>query len=165
MEDLQKLASKLPWTNALKVWKLNTSLKKKRGPHRRPQGPKGKGLRGRNFRDRGKANKDDVETDTMETVTAEIEKLQLEPQAPTTGQGVGEAGSPDLENSPLGEQQEVEGQEPVPKVLKFRVTCSRAGDKHSFSSNEAARDFGGAVQDFFLWKADMTKFDIEVKIT
>uniref|UniRef100_A0A674CAC6 THUMP domain containing 3 n=1 Tax=Salmo trutta TaxID=8032 RepID=A0A674CAC6_SALTR len=134
LEDLQKLASKLPWTNALKVWKLNTSLKKKRGPHRRPQGPKGKGRR-------------------------EIEKLQLEP---TTGQGVGEAGSPDLENSPLGEQQEVEGQEPVPKVLKFRVTCSRAGDKHSFSSNEAARDFGGAVQDFFLWKADMTKFDIEV---
>ncbi|KAK7916706.1 hypothetical protein WMY93_012467 [Mugilogobius chulae] len=48
------------------------------------------------------------------------------------------------------------------KVLKFRVTCSRAGDKHSFSSNEAARDFGGAVQEHFLWKADMTKFDIEV---
>ncbi|XP_055770996.1 THUMP domain-containing protein 3 [Salvelinus fontinalis] len=164
LEDLQKLASKLAWTNALKVWKLNTSLKKKRGPHRRPQGPKGKGRRGRDFRDRGKANKDVVEMDTMETVTAEIEKLQLEPQAPTTGQGgwVGETGSPDLENSPLGEQQEVEGQEPGPKVLKFRVTCSRAGDKHSFSSNEAARDFGGAVQDFFQWKADMTKFDIEV---
>ncbi|CAH2312144.1 THUMP domain-containing 3 [Pelobates cultripes] len=47
-------------------------------------------------------------------------------------------------------------------VLKFRVTCNRAGDKHSFTSNEAARDFGGAVQDHFQWKADMTNFDIEV---
>lgn len=51
---------------------------------------------------------------------------------------------------------------PEAKVIKFRVTCSRAGDKHSFSSNEAARDFGGAVQEFFQWKADMTKFDVEV---
>lgn len=51
---------------------------------------------------------------------------------------------------------------PEAKAIKFRVTCSRAGDKHSFSSNEAARDFGGAVQEFFQWKADMTKFDVEV---
>ncbi len=47
--------------------------------------------------------------------------------------------------------------------LKFRVTCNRAGDKHCFTSNDAARDFGGAVQEFFQWKADMTKFDVEVK--
>ncbi|XP_053576749.1 tRNA (guanine(6)-N2)-methyltransferase THUMP3 [Bombina bombina] len=47
-------------------------------------------------------------------------------------------------------------------TLKFRVTCNRAGDKHSFTSNDAARDFGGAVQDHFQWKADMTNFDIEV---
>ncbi|XP_015284083.1 PREDICTED: THUMP domain-containing protein 3-like, partial [Gekko japonicus] len=48
------------------------------------------------------------------------------------------------------------------QVLKFRVTCNRAGGNHSFTSNEAARDFGGAVQDFFQWKADMTNFDVEV---
>ncbi|RXM28411.1 THUMP domain-containing protein 3, partial [Acipenser ruthenus] len=54
-----------------------------------------------------------------------------------------------------------DGQE-ASKLLKFRVTCNRAGEKHNFTSNEAARDFGGAVQDFFLWKPDMTKFDIEV---
>ncbi|KAK6321312.1 hypothetical protein J4Q44_G00082880 [Coregonus suidteri] len=102
LEDLQKLASKLPWTNALKAraW------------------------------------------------------------------GRGEAGSPDLENSPQSAQQTVEGQEPEgqeprAKVLKLCVTCSRAGDKHSFSPNETTRDFGGAVQDFFQWKADMIKFDIE----
>ncbi|KAM4652888.1 tRNA (guanine(6)-N(2))-methyltransferase THUMP3 [Discoglossus pictus] len=47
-------------------------------------------------------------------------------------------------------------------VLKFRVTCSRAGDNHSFTSNDAARDFGGAVQDHFKWKADMKNFDVEV---
>lgn len=30
-----------------------------------------------------------------------------------------------------------------PEVLKFRVTCNRAGEKHCFSSNEAAkRDLG-----------------------
>ncbi|XP_069592311.1 tRNA (guanine(6)-N2)-methyltransferase THUMP3 isoform X1 [Ranitomeya imitator] len=50
----------------------------------------------------------------------------------------------------------------VSNILKFRVTCNRAGDKHSFTSNEAARDFGGAVQEHFLWKADMTNFDVEV---
>jgi len=50
-----------------------------------------------------------------------------------------------------------------PEVLKFRVTCNRAGEKHCFSSNEAARDFGGAVQDYFKWKADMTNFDVEVR--
>jgi hypothetical protein len=48
------------------------------------------------------------------------------------------------------------------QVLKFRVTCSRAGEKHCFTSNEAARDFGGAVQEYFKWKADMTNFDVEV---
>uniref|UniRef100_A0A4W3KB21 THUMP domain containing 3 n=1 Tax=Callorhinchus milii TaxID=7868 RepID=A0A4W3KB21_CALMI len=47
-------------------------------------------------------------------------------------------------------------------LLRFRVTCNRAGDKHSFTSMEAARNFGGAVQDMFQWKADMTKFDVEV---
>uniref|UniRef100_A0AAY5K2U2 THUMP domain containing 3 n=1 Tax=Esox lucius TaxID=8010 RepID=A0AAY5K2U2_ESOLU len=125
LEDLQKLASKLPWSDALKVWNMNTTLKKKRGPHRQPQGPR-------------------------------------ELEAPTADQGEGAGGvrTPALEI--LGEQQEVPGQELGAKVLKFRVTCNRAGDKHSFSSNEAARDFGGAVQELFQWKADMTKFDIEV---
>uniref|UniRef100_A0A3P8PSC1 Ribosomal RNA large subunit methyltransferase K/L-like methyltransferase domain-containing protein n=1 Tax=Astatotilapia calliptera TaxID=8154 RepID=A0A3P8PSC1_ASTCA len=48
---------------------------------------------------------------------------------------------------------EQDSQEAAPeaRVIKFRVTCNRA-----------ARDFGGAVQEFFQWKADMTKFDIEV---
>ncbi|KAM4722749.1 tRNA (guanine(6)-N(2))-methyltransferase THUMP3-like [Rhinophrynus dorsalis] len=47
-------------------------------------------------------------------------------------------------------------------VLKFRVTCNRAGDKHSFTSNEVEMWFGGAIQEHFQWKADMTNFDVEV---
>lgn len=46
--------------------------------------------------------------------------------------------------------------------LKFRVTCNRAGEKHIVTSMEVAREFGGAVQDLFKWKADMTRFDVEV---
>ena len=60
------------------------------------------------------------------------------------------------------ETEESSKEETDPEVLKFRVTCNRAGEKHCFSSNEAARDFGGAVQDYFKWKADMTNFDVEV---
>lgn len=73
-------------------------------------------------------------------------------------------GQLEAESAADAEPCEQDSQEAAPeaKVIKFRVTCNRAGDKHSFSSNEAARDFGGAVQEFFQWKADMTKFDIEV---
>lgn len=49
-----------------------------------------------------------------------------------------------------------------PQGLKFRVTCNSAGEKHCFTSNEAARDFPGAVQDYFKWKPDMTNFDVEI---
>ena len=43
-------------------------------------------------------------------------------------------------------------------MLKFRVTCIRTGEKHCFTSNEAARDFGM----LFKWKADITNSDIEI---
>lgn len=56
-------------------------------------------------------------------------------------------------------------EETEPQVQKFRVTCNRAGEKHCFTSNEAARDFGGSVQEYFKWKADMTNFDVEVGIS
>uniref|UniRef100_A0AAY5L3J8 THUMP domain containing 3 n=1 Tax=Esox lucius TaxID=8010 RepID=A0AAY5L3J8_ESOLU len=147
LEDLQKLASKLPWSDALKVWNMNTTLKKKRGPHRQPQGPRGRG--------RGKANKVTLETDTMQTETIEADIVETDTVETDTV-------VTDTVVTDTVETDEVPGQELGAKVLKFRVTCNRAGDKHSFSSNEAARDFGGAVQELFQWKADMTKFDIEV---
>ena len=88
--------------------------------------------------------------DEGDAVVTTTEKVQREPDAP---QGKEEGGS---------SHEEEELEDDATKPLKFRVTCSRAGDKHSFASNEAARDFGGAVQEFFQWKADMTKFDVEV---
>ncbi|KAM6980742.1 tRNA (guanine(6)-N(2))-methyltransferase THUMP3 [Aplochiton taeniatus] len=144
LKDLMELASKLPWTNSLEVWKINNTLKKKKWRRRGANGTKGK--------PKNKANKEAVDE-----VTSATEQLQLEPEASAEDQGE-ELASPDVDSSP----QDSEESAAEDKVTKFRVTCSRAGDKHSFSSNEAARDFGGAVQEFFQWKADMTKFDVEV---
>uniref|UniRef100_A0A665VT47 THUMP domain-containing protein n=1 Tax=Echeneis naucrates TaxID=173247 RepID=A0A665VT47_ECHNA len=137
--ELQQLASTLPWTNALEVWKQNGTLKKKKG-HRR----------GGNTA-KSKPNCEGVGGSMAST---EQQELPQENSAPEGWAGDTQA----METSTQDSDETGHGS----KLIKFRVTCNRAGDKHSFSSNEAARDFGGAVQEFFQWKADMTKFDIEV---
>ncbi|KAG9353261.1 hypothetical protein JZ751_017837 [Albula glossodonta] len=152
LEDFQKLASKLPWTNPLEVWRQNNSVKKKRC--RRKGGSSSK----------ARANANSSRKDGVEAVTLETESLRLESEMPENASGELE-GDPTLEDGASGEaDNNAEGREEgeSEQLLKFRVTCNRAGDKHTFTSNEAARDFGGAIQDFFLWKPDMTKFDIEV---
>lgn len=116
---------------------MNNSLKKKRSRRRGAAVPKPKPC------------------DASET-----EKPQAEPDEAQLKEKPGSA-CPEQEPSPEGTQ-DSDIQETEAKPLKFRVTCNRAGDKHSFTSNDAARDFGGAVQEFFQWKADMTKFDVEV---
>uniref|UniRef100_A0A8C9WNQ8 THUMP domain containing 3 n=1 Tax=Scleropages formosus TaxID=113540 RepID=A0A8C9WNQ8_SCLFO len=146
LKDLQDLASKLPWTNPLEVWKLNNVLKKRRWRRR-----------GANV-SRPNPSSDGAKEGTQEgAADTETQSLEAEPEQPgrveedyEDNQGQQDKGSAET------------GAEGTPGVLKFRVTCNRAGDKHSFTSNEAARDFGGAVQEFFQWKADMTKFDVEV---
>ena len=45
---------------------------------------------------------------------------------------------------------------------KFRVTCTRTGNKHSFSSPEAAAKFGGGINDWLGWRVDLSNPDIEV---
>lgn len=141
MEELQQLASKLPWTNALEVWKLNRTLKKKKG-----------------YRKGGNGTKIKPNSEANDATVDDTEQQEL-PQAASAAETQTKAENmPDVESSMQGSEQAA----PEANLIKFRVTCSRAGDKHSFSSNEAARDFGGAVQEFFQWKADMTKFDIEV---
>ncbi|KAK5603950.1 THUMP domain-containing protein 3 [Crenichthys baileyi] len=142
LSELQELASKLPWTNALEVWRLNRTLKKKKG-HRKV----------------GNTTKAKSNTEASD-VAAAAEVVQHElPEETSAADGDAKAErTPDSETC----QQDLDENAPGAKLIKFRVTCNRAGDKHSFSSNEAARDFGGAVQEFFQWKADMTKFDIEV---
>ncbi|XP_014255840.1 THUMP domain-containing protein 3-like [Cimex lectularius] len=47
-------------------------------------------------------------------------------------------------------------------ILKYRVTCYRAGTQHSFSSMEAAAEFGGRLQDTFNWTVDLTRFDLNI---
>ncbi|XP_076870456.1 tRNA (guanine(6)-N(2))-methyltransferase THUMP3 [Brachyhypopomus gauderio] len=135
LSDLQQLPPTLPWANAMEVWKMNNSLKKRRGRRRGPVAA------------RPKPSGD----------TADPEKLGDDPDAPAVEVKQDDGREADPDPDPEERGQEVEAQ-----PLKFRVTCSRAGDKHSFTSNDAARDFGGAVQEFFQWKADMTKFDVEV---
>ncbi|KAM8867524.1 tRNA (guanine(6)-N(2))-methyltransferase THUMP3 [Synchiropus picturatus] len=139
LADLQQLASKLPWNSALKVWELNRSFKKKKSQRKGGNGTKVKS-----------------NNELMDSAVSGSEQLE-QPQVPVEEDGH-KGSTSDVEMITF----ETEEAAPEAKVLKFRVTCSRAGDKHSFSSNEAARDFGGAVQEFFQWKADMTKFDVEV---
>lgn len=142
LSELQELASKLPWTNALEVWKLNRAVKKRKA-HRK----------GENSSSSSKGPPDHEDKDTTSANT----ELMEAPQEESSAEGQTE-GSPDTDPAALNSDDAAT----KARTLKFRVTCNRAGDKHSFSSNDAARDFGGAVQEFFQWKADMTKFDIEV---
>ncbi|XP_063147693.1 tRNA (guanine(6)-N2)-methyltransferase THUMP3 [Candoia aspera] len=164
LKDLEGLVKKLPWTNSLEVWKLNTSLKKRKT--RRNKGNHHSHAK----KEKLKKNKDQEGNEELQKPvqndfksaevqdpenTNEIEPSdddeQSEPKEELTsnGENRNEAGD--------GRKHEMEAE-----TLKFRVTCNRAGDNHNFKSDEAARDFGGAVQDFFQWKADMTNFDVEV---
>ena len=51
-----------------------------------------------------------------------------------------------------------------PLMPLFRATCYRSGTNHSFGSPDAARNFGGSVQDYFGWNVKMKNFDVEVVI-
>ncbi|KAM4582233.1 tRNA (guanine(6)-N(2))-methyltransferase THUMP3 isoform 1-T2 [Fundulus diaphanus] len=146
LNELQELASKLPWTNALEVWRLNRTLKKRKG-HRK----------GGNAT-RAKSNAESSDVAAAAAAAAEGAQPELPQGTSPADSGTQAEITADSEMC----QQDSQETAAEAKVIKFRVTCNRAGDRHSFSSNEAARDFGGAVQEFFQWKADMTKFDIEV---
>lgn len=47
-------------------------------------------------------------------------------------------------------------------IPSFRVTATRGGTGHQFSSVEAAAKFGGSVNDLFHWRVDLSNADIEV---
>ncbi|XP_013378720.1 THUMP domain-containing protein 3 [Lingula anatina] len=49
-----------------------------------------------------------------------------------------------------------------PNLPKFRATCYRTGNNHSFQSMEAASQFGGTIQDYFGWNVDLKNHDLEV---
>ncbi|NXN92908.1 THUM3 protein, partial [Rhinopomastus cyanomelas] len=177
LKDLEDLVKKLPWTDPLKVWELNNSLKKKKTKRKKHgvQSTVSKEKPGDGGEEEGSDQKDgsqqedsaenaagvDVEPmsghDTEKTQGLASQNGKEEDNGQTDAREESQAGSGSKITAGDGRAGEGEA-----KVLKFRVTCNRAGDKHSFTSNEAARDFGGAVQEHFQWKADMTNFDVEV---
>lgn len=159
----------------MKVWELNNSLKKRKTKRRKHH------LQNAASKEKLHGDGEEEGSDHRDTSTQEDSAQNAARAEPASGQDTGETQG---EASRNGEEEENEqsdskeelqagagsetvagegkGSEGEAKVLKFRVTCNRAGDKHSFTSNEAARDFGGAVQEHFQWKADMTHFDVEV---
>ena len=48
------------------------------------------------------------------------------------------------------------------RSITFRATCTRHGRKHSFTSQEAAKHFGGGLAQYFGWKVQLKHPDIEV---
>ncbi|NWR46417.1 THUM3 protein, partial [Regulus satrapa] len=177
LKDLEDLVKKLPWTGPLKVWELNNSLKKKKTKRKKHnlQSPASREKLSDGGEEGGadQNNTDEQEDCAQNTVDVEPTGGQdtENPQGVPSRNGVeeeedneqsdvkAEARASSESGTEAGEALAGEGEA---KVLRFRVTCNRAGDKHSFTSNEAARDFGGAVQEHFQWKADMTNFDVEV---
>ncbi|XP_021398243.2 tRNA (guanine(6)-N(2))-methyltransferase THUMP3 isoform X1 [Lonchura striata] len=172
LKDLEDLVKKLPWTDPLKVWELNNSLKKKKTKRKKHslQSPASRGKLSDGGEEGGadQNSTSDQEDCAQNPVSVEPTDGQdtENPQGVTSRNGVEEEEDNEQSDVKAGAQASSESEtkagEGEAKVLRFRVTCNRAGDKHSFTSNEAARDFGGAVQEHFQWKADMTNFDVEV---
>lgn len=156
LKDFEELAGKLPWSDPLKVWKINTNFKKKKTKRKKinQNSSKEKIDNGGDKRDEREIKKELTNNALDSHILDYYEKPAIKEEISTL---VGD----DLASC-KNETDESSKEETDPEVLKFRVTCNRAGEKHCFSSNEAARDFGGAVQDYFKWKADMTNFDVEV---
>ncbi|XP_039334509.2 tRNA (guanine(6)-N(2))-methyltransferase THUMP3 isoform X3 [Saimiri boliviensis] len=157
LKDFEDLAGKLPWSNPLKVWKINDSFKKKKAKHKKINQKSSKGKI-----NNGQEVKIDQRNDKKDFTSHALDSHILDYyENPAIREEVSTLVGDDLASC-KDETDESSKEETEPQVLKFRVTCNRAGDKHCFTSNEAARDFGGAVQDYFKWKADMTNFDVEV---
>uniref|UniRef100_A0A6I8RQQ6 THUMP domain containing 3 n=1 Tax=Xenopus tropicalis TaxID=8364 RepID=A0A6I8RQQ6_XENTR len=183
LKDLGDLAEKLPWESALSAWELNNSLKKRKKRKKpgypgkekkqpvtvsgaetpREEGADTEQSRGSLERE-SLQDEDSVEHPREEGATDKIsEEMQDSPKTLPSSVAEGQGTqNPDKEADTPPDSEGKDNGTASGNVLKFRVTCNRAGDKHSFTSNDAARDFGGAVQEHFQWKADMTNFDVEV---
>lgn len=153
LKDFEELAGKLAWSDPLQVWRINTNFKKKK-TKRKKLNPSV-----------SKEKLEDGQGEKLERGAKEAASRPSGPhfldryENPAIRDDVSTRVGDDLA---LGGDEAEENLKAEPEVLKFRVTCNRAGEKHCFTSNEAARDFGGAVQELFKWKADMTNFDVEV---
>lgn len=151
----------------MEVWKLNTNLKKRKTKWKKgsqQSNPK------KDKPEDARSEEGAVSNELPDLTVSELESAEVQdpestdemlPQEDDDQSDSKEDVTSNGENK--NESGDCKKHEMKDDPLKFRVTCNRAGDNHSFKSNEAARDFGGAVQDFFQWKADMTNFDVEVQ--
>uniref|UniRef100_A0ABI7VXP6 THUMP domain-containing protein n=1 Tax=Felis catus TaxID=9685 RepID=A0ABI7VXP6_FELCA len=156
LKDFEELAGKLPWSEPLKVWNVNTSFKKKKTKRKKINQNSSK-----EKIDNGQGDKADERDDKKGFTNKTLDSHILDYyENPAIKEEISTLVGDDLASCKDETDEGSKGE--TPEVLKFRVTCNRAGEKHCFSSNEAARDFGGGVQDYFKWKADMTNFDVEV---
>ncbi|XP_006152561.1 THUMP domain-containing protein 3 [Tupaia chinensis] len=157
LKDFEGLTGKLPWSDPLKVWKINTSFKKRKTKRKKINQNSNKGKT-----ENGQGDKLDERDVKKDSTNNALDSHILDCyENPAIKEEVSTLVGDDLASC-KDETDENTKEETEPQVIKFRVTCNRAGEKHCFTSNEAARDFGGAVQDHFKWKADMTNFDVEV---
>ncbi|XP_078399940.1 tRNA (guanine(6)-N(2))-methyltransferase THUMP3 [Cetorhinus maximus] len=187
LEDLRQLAGQLLWACPLKVWESNNSLKKRKGQRRKGSRGGNPGLEASQETDKNKdsqlapvpsgqtATRDQLpvmmglassDSEASGDQPCEIEEVTLHSSSAVTDQmelNDRAKVSPEELLSNRGKDTAAgEDEGKACGLLRFRVTCNRSGEKHSFTSMEAAREFGGAVQDLFKWKADMTKFDVEI---
>lgn len=157
LRDFEELAGKLPWSDPLKVWQINTTFKKKKAKRRKANQSAGK-----EKADCGQGDKADEKDGKKKHASSTSDSHILDYyENPAIKEEISTLVG-DVLSSCKDETGQSLREETEPQVQKFRVTCNRAGEKHCFTSNEAARDFGGAIQEYFKWKADMTNFDVEV---
>ncbi|XP_072328194.1 tRNA (guanine(6)-N2)-methyltransferase THUMP3 isoform X3 [Scyliorhinus torazame] len=184
LEDLRQLAGQLLWVCPLTVWELNNSLKKRKGQRRKGSQGENPGLEASQETD---ANKDGLMEPVPFAQTTTGDQLPVSTRNPPSDTETSGNQPPEIKElssdtrtnqmelndrasvSPEGLPSDKDINTAIAEaggracgLLRFRVTCNRSGEKHSFTSMEAAREFGGAVQDLFQWKADMTKFDVEI---
>uniref|UniRef100_A0A2K5PUP5 THUMP domain-containing protein n=1 Tax=Cebus imitator TaxID=2715852 RepID=A0A2K5PUP5_CEBIM len=148
LKDFEDLAGKLLWSNPLKVWKINDSFKRKKARRKKinQNSSKGKLNNGQEVKIYQRNDKKGFTSHALDSHILDYY------ENPAIREEVSTLAGDDLASC-KDETDESSKEETEPQV---------AGEKHYSTSNEAARDFGGAVQDYFKWKADMTNFDVEV---
>lgn len=89
-----------------------------------------------------------LDSNAAELITSEpnTRVLQLTTESPTSG-----TISAQTDSAPCPPQQ-----------TTFRVTCTRGGRKHTFTSMDAARHFGAGLVRHFGWKVQLKNPDLEV---
>ncbi|XP_051010958.1 LOW QUALITY PROTEIN: tRNA (guanine(6)-N2)-methyltransferase THUMP3-like [Acomys russatus] len=158
LRDCEELAGKLPWSDPFKVCQVNIIFKKKKAKHRKANQSAGK----EKTTDCGQGDKEDEKDGKKKLASSTADSHILDYyENPAIKEEistlVGDVLASCKDAAPESLREETE-----PQVQINRVTCNRAGEKHCFASNEAARDFEDAVQEHFKWNTDKTNIDVEV---